>query len=62
MEDGKLTEVKLYPIDLGMELPRPQKGLPVINGNEETLRYLAKISEDFGTQIEIKDGVGYICL
>lgn len=62
MEDGKLTEVKLYPIDLGMTLPRPQKGLPVINGNEETLRYLQKLSEPFGTKIEIENGVGRICL
>ena len=62
MEDGKLTEVKLYPIDLGMEKPRAQKGVPVLNGNEETLRYLQTLSQPFGTEIEIKDGVGTIRL
>lgn len=62
MEDGKLTEVKLYPFDLGMKLPRSQKGVPVLNGDEETLRYLQKLSEPFGTQIDIEDGVGTIRL
>jgi len=60
MEDGKVTEVQLYPITLNMEKPRSQKGRPVMNRSEETLRYLAKLSEPYGTEIEIVDGVGYI--
>ena len=31
-----------------------------MNKSEETLRYLAKLSEPYGTKIEIEDGVGYI--
>ena len=62
MEDGKITEVKLYPIELGMKKPRSQKGVPVLNGSEETLRYLQKISEPYGTKISIHDGVGTVCL
>ena len=60
MEEGRITQVRFYPIDLGMDKPRSQKGVPVLNGNEETLRYLEKISEAFGTKITIKDGIGYL--
>ena len=62
MEDGKLTELKLYPIELGQKLSRWQKGCPVLSGSEETLQYLADLSKPYGTQIEIRDGVGYVKL
>lgn len=60
MEDGKVTEVQLYPVTLNMEKSRAQKGRPVMNKSEETLKYLAELSKPYGTEIEIKDGVGYI--
>jgi len=60
MEDGKLTGVQLYPVTLGQEKKRSQKGRPVMNKSEETLQYLAKLSEPYGTKIDIVDGVGYI--
>jgi len=62
MEDGKITDVRFYPIDLGMDKPRSQKGVPVMNDNEETLRYLQKLSAPYGTKIEIKNGVGILSL
>ena len=62
MEDGKITELKLYPIDLGMELPRSQKGVPVLNGSEETLRYLQDMCKPYGTEVEIQNGVGIVRL
>ena len=60
MEDGKITEVQLYPITLNMEKSRAQKGRPVMNKSEMTLQYLAELSKPYGTEIEIVDGVGYI--
>lgn len=60
MEDGKLTQVQLHPISLGQELPRSQKGRPVLSKDEKWLNYLADLSKPYGTNIEIKDGVGYI--
>ena len=60
MEDGKITQVQLHPISLGMKLPRSQKGVPVLTGDEEVLHYLQKLSEPYGTKIQIKDGVGTI--
>lgn len=60
MEDGEVTQVQLYPVELGMDKPRSQKGVPVMNGSEETLRYLQSLSEPYGTKIQIQDGVGTI--
>lgn len=60
MEDGKITQVQLYPIELGMDEPRWKKGLPRLNGSEKTLKYLEEISAKYGTRIRIEDGVGYI--
>ena len=62
MEDGKVTQVQLHPISLGQHLPRSQKGVPVLTGDEEVLRYLQKLSEPYGTKINIKDGMGTIDL
>ena len=61
-EDGKLTELKLYPIELGMDKPRSQKGVPVLNGSEETLQYMKKLCADFGTEVTIENGVGTVVL
>lgn len=62
MENGKITSVKLHPIDLGMKASRAQRGLPKLSHDEETLRYVQTLSEPYGTEIEIREGVGYIKL
>ena len=62
MENGKVTDVQLYPVELGMDKPRPQKGIPVMNKSEKTLNYLQTLCEPFGTKLEIRDGVGHLCL
>lgn len=60
MEDGAVKEIKLYPISLGMERVRSQKGVPVMTGDENVLKYLAELSEPYGTKMEIRNGIGYI--
>lgn len=60
VEDGRVTGVRLYPISLGMHEPRTRRGTPVLTQNEDTLRYLARLSQPFGTAIRVEDGVGYI--
>ena len=40
---GKTTEIRLYPIFLGMERVRSQKGVPVMTGDEKVLEYLAEL-------------------
>lgn len=61
-EDGEVTEVRLYPVDLHMEMPRCRMGLPTLSRDVETLEYLAGLSKSFGTEIRIEDGVGIIDL
>lgn len=62
---GELSEVRLHPIELGFRLPRGQRGRPVLSRSsegEEVLRLFQRLSEPFGTTIEIKRGVGYVRL
>jgi poly-gamma-glutamate synthesis protein (capsule biosynthesis protein) len=66
-EAGKLKEIRLYPVDLGMNLPRPQRGRPLLAepGDEVSNRVLQKfqqMSQPFGTDISIENGVGIIRL
>lgn len=60
LRDGRVTDVKLYPVSLGYDLPRYRRGLPAIEDGMETLEYIAKLSEPFGTQIMLENGVGTV--
>ena len=62
MEDGRITQVQLHPIELGQHKSRAQKGVPVLSGDENTLTYLAGLSQPYGTKIRIENGIGYIDL
>ncbi|WP_290116256.1 CapA family protein, partial [Turicimonas muris] len=59
-EDGKITSVTLHPIDLHQHAPRSRKGSPILTDSEEVLHQLKKLSKEFGTEIQIKNGKGYI--
>ncbi len=62
-EAGNLSEIRLYPITLGFELPRPVRGRPMLADAElgqEVLEELQELSAAFGTTIQIEDGVGVI--
>ncbi len=62
MEDGKITEVKLHPIDLAQKGTRSQRGIPSLSHSEATLQHLQKLSAPYGTQFEIRNGVGFVKL
>lgn len=62
LEDGRLTQVQLYPVCLGMGQPRTRRGTPVLADSDGVLHYLAQLSEPFGTKIRVEDNVGYIDL
>ena len=59
VEDGRITQLQLYPISLEMGLPRSRRGVPVV-GDSAVLEYLAGLCEPFGTTIRIENNVGYI--
>jgi poly-gamma-glutamate synthesis protein (capsule biosynthesis protein) len=64
-ENGRLTEVRLYPGDLGQDHARPfsRRGIPMMASPEmaqKVLEKVQKISSSFGTTISIEKGVGVI--
>ena len=65
-QDGVLQEVKLYPIDLGvnpLERPASTLGIPMTPSSEVASRILADLQRDstpFGTKIVVENGVGII--
>ena len=60
-EDGKITQIQLYPITLSMGAPRSKMGNPKLS-DESVLQYLAELSAPFGTKLTIKDNVATIDL
>ena len=61
----QLKDIRLYPIDLGIGLPRSYNGRPVLAaaGNELNRRVLERfqeMSKPYGTEIQIDNGVGII--
>lgn len=43
-----------------MTLPRSQRGIPRLSHDQETLKYMAQLSEPFGTKMVIKDDFAYV--
>ncbi|ALX47742.1 CapA family protein [Lentibacillus amyloliquefaciens] len=62
MDNGQITDIKLYPIELGFDLPRYERGWPVLSKSESPLEQLQHLSKPFGTDITIQDGVGIVSL
>ncbi|MGH9643686.1 MAG: CapA family protein [Terriglobales bacterium] len=64
-ENGRLVEVRIYPVDLGLEESRPISllGIPMVPAPAVARQILEKIqtlSKPFGTAIKIEDNVGVI--
>ena len=62
VKDGKLTQVQLYPISLGQFEPRTRRGTPVPAQDDSVLKYLAELSQPYGTKIRIENKIGYVDL
>lgn len=62
-EERKLDQITLHPIDMGHGKPRSQRGRPVIAKGpvmRVALDRTRRLSKRFGTEVEIKNGVGVI--
>jgi poly-gamma-glutamate synthesis protein (capsule biosynthesis protein) len=62
---GELSELALYPIDLGFGLPPAVRGRPLLANRElgqAIIDDLKALSAPFGTDIEFRRGVGYVRL
>ena len=55
-------KVAVYPVELGYELPRYRNGWPTLVRDERILLRVAELSSEYGTKIEIKDGIGHIIM
>ncbi len=58
---GKLVDLKLYPIELNQKAHRSQRGTPRMAYGEvaeKIIKHLAELSAPFGTEIKFKDGIG----
>ena len=63
--DGKLREIRIYPIDMGFQKVLAQRGRPVLAEGESaqwSLEVLKESSKPFGTEIKIDGDVGIISL
>ncbi len=60
MENDKLIDLIIYPIELGFELPVSRKGWPKITDNTSSLERLKELSRPYGTEIKIAAGRGVI--
>jgi len=64
-QDGKLSEIRLYPVDLGVGKNRPWSKMsiaqtPTPELAKEILTEVQKFSEPFGTKIAIENSIGVI--
>ncbi len=62
-EDGELTEVRLYPTELGIDEPDSRLGIPRMAETQHAQRILQRVerlSDQWGTQIDIEGNVGII--
>lgn len=60
MRDGKLEEIKLYPIDLGFGLPRYKRGWPSLSDTPSALKNIQELSKSYRTNIQINNNIGLI--
>lgn len=61
----QMKELKLHPLDLGYGRPRYQRGRPMMADGDVAkvvLERFQRMSEPFGTKIDIQDGIGNIQL
>lgn len=62
-EGGQVSEIRLYPADLGYGLKLTESGIPRVPTPEiaqTILKRLQKMSEPYGTRIAIEDNIGII--
>ena len=62
-EDGELTEVRLYPTELGIDGPDSRLGIPRmadVQHAQQILERVERLSDEWGTEIDIEGSVGII--
>ena len=63
LEKGILQELELHPVTLGFDKPRSQRGRPTLADRKAAraiLERMRKLSSQYGTKLEVVDGVGKV--
>ncbi len=63
--DGRLAEIRLHPIDLGVNATGAGKGIPHLADpvvSARILERLKRLSSPYGTRIQVRNNVGYILI
>lgn len=58
-----VKEIRLYPIELGFQKPRSQRGRPLMaepEAGKRIIERMARLSQKYGTVVEYCDGIGVI--
>lgn len=62
-KDSELYKIRIHPVDLGIDGPLSDLGIPKVASLEMAIELLSEIADQsapFGTKIDIKDGLGII--
>lgn len=62
MERGKLIHLEILPVELGFGMKKSVNGWPRIDKRNDILEHMQRLSEKYGTHIEMVDGKGIIKL
>lgn len=52
IEDGKVTDITVYPINIGLDPKTKEVSFPTLDDGDEIIDYLAKLSAPFGTKFD----------
>ena len=59
----RLSDIRIYPIDLGHKRPRSQRGRPLpaqAETADRILKRIQRLSAKYGTEVEIRNGIGVV--
>lgn len=62
-DSDKLSNLRLYPLVLGQEKPRSQRGRPMLAEGDEASEILERVktlSQPYGTTIQVEEEVGIV--
>ncbi len=62
IEGDALTQLELFPVELGFGQPRPRRGTPVLSQDPAILQHLTELSAAYGTRIVTDRNVGRVAL
>ena len=63
INNREVTEIKVYPISLGFEMSRAQRGWPVMDKSGKILHYFCQLSNNqYQTRFELADGYARVIM